>query len=258
MKTSFYFVLWIMIYPLLGLIGGSFINNNSFFVALIAVWGLSWLLNGSMPETIQYERTCRMGEIMEDAYTGNVAAFGKRLSRQAIVEVVGACYFIVSTAVLLLMTINGYSDWIALAVFAFLSLGAIARSVTLIKADSSLKRNPTAGQCAEISDKVYDLNYEAYAQDRAGYTLQEMLTPRPRHFKAFQIFSMVMAVIAAVLGLIFIVRGAALFLPRYSFEAGAYGGMQLLYGALALYFGVRDIIDIVRSLRMLRSVAPSA
>ncbi len=41
MKTSFYFVVWILIYPLLGLLHNSFIDNNSFLVALAAVWGLS-------------------------------------------------------------------------------------------------------------------------------------------------------------------------------------------------------------------------
>ena len=31
MKTSFYFVVWIVIYPLLGLLHNEFIYNNSFF-----------------------------------------------------------------------------------------------------------------------------------------------------------------------------------------------------------------------------------
>ncbi len=34
MKTSFYFVLWILIYPILGLLNNSFINENSFVVPL--------------------------------------------------------------------------------------------------------------------------------------------------------------------------------------------------------------------------------
>lgn len=39
MKTSFYFVLWILIYPILGLFNNSFIDNNAFIVALAIVWG---------------------------------------------------------------------------------------------------------------------------------------------------------------------------------------------------------------------------
>lgn len=34
MRTSFYFVLWILIYPILGLFNNSFTDNNAFIVAL--------------------------------------------------------------------------------------------------------------------------------------------------------------------------------------------------------------------------------
>lgn len=55
MKTSFYFVLWILIYPILGLFHSSFIDNNSYIVALAIVLGLSWILNRLMPTTLSYE-----------------------------------------------------------------------------------------------------------------------------------------------------------------------------------------------------------
>lgn len=63
MKTSFYFVLWIMIYPILGLFNNSFIDNNAFVVALVAVWGLSWLLNQVMPKTLTYERVTQVASV---------------------------------------------------------------------------------------------------------------------------------------------------------------------------------------------------
>ncbi len=52
MKTSFYFVLWILVYPILGLLNNSFINENTFVLALALVWGLSWLLNQAIPKTL--------------------------------------------------------------------------------------------------------------------------------------------------------------------------------------------------------------
>ncbi len=75
MKTSFYFVLWILIYPLLALFNNSFIDNNSFIIALAVVWGVSYLLNRSIPDTIRYERIERSFPIMETVYTGNVKTF---------------------------------------------------------------------------------------------------------------------------------------------------------------------------------------
>ena len=75
MKTSFYFVLWILIYPILGLLNISFINNNTFVVALAAVWGISWLLNQTMSKTHTYERASQIAPILEDVYTCNVESF---------------------------------------------------------------------------------------------------------------------------------------------------------------------------------------
>ncbi len=79
MKTSFYFVLWILIYPILGLFNNDFIAENSFVVAIAVVWSLSWLLNRMMPDTLTYERVSQIAPVMENVYTGNVEAFIKRL-----------------------------------------------------------------------------------------------------------------------------------------------------------------------------------
>ena len=114
MKTSFYFVLWILIYPILGLFNNGFINNNAFIVALAAVWGLSWLLNRLMPQTLTYERVSQIAPILEDVYTGNVASFGKRLTRESSIELVTAIYFAVTTIVIgIAVFIAGINDWIA-------------------------------------------------------------------------------------------------------------------------------------------------
>ncbi len=86
MKTGFYFVLWILIYPILGLLNNSFINNNAFIVALAVVWGLSWLLNRVMPKTLTYEQVTQIAPILEDVYTGNVPSFKKRLSKETTIK----------------------------------------------------------------------------------------------------------------------------------------------------------------------------
>ena len=143
MKTSFYFVLWILIYPILGLLNNSFIDNNAFIVALAVVWGLSWLLNRIMPNTLTYERALNVAPILEDVYTGNVASFSKRLSKEATIELVTAIYFIVTTIVIAIAIFKaGVNDWIALLIFGFFTFGAISRSARLIKAKINLKNNP--------------------------------------------------------------------------------------------------------------------
>lgn len=244
MKTSFYFVLWILIYPILGLFNNSFIDNNAFIVALAIVWGLSWLLNRIMPVTLTYERASQIAPVLEDVYTGNVSAFMKRLSRESNIEIVTAIYFIVTTIVIAFAIFKaGVNDWIALAIFGFFTYGAITRSFSLSRAKAGLKSNPTPEKCMEIADDTYKLDYASYynAHNRVAYA--DMLPPKPKHFQVFKVFSIVISVIASLFGLLYIILGIIIMLSQSSLEAGAVAGMYFLYGSLAAYFGAKDFVS---------------
>lgn len=244
MKTSFYFVLWILIYPILGLFNNSFIDNNAFIVALVIVWGLSWLLNRMMPDTLTYERVSQVAPILEDVYTGNVSSFKKRLVRESNIETVTAIYFIVTTIVIALAVFKArINDWIALVIFGFFTYGAISRSISLIRARAILKSNPTPEQCMEIADETYGLDYASYYEQHQGVCYADMLPPRPKYFTAFKVFSVVIAAIASLLGLLYIISSVVIMLSQTTFGAGALAGMYFLYGSLAAYFGVKDFIS---------------
>lgn len=244
MKTSFYFVLWILIYPILGLFNNSFIDNNAFIVALAIVWGLSWLLNRMMPDTLTYERVSQVAPILEDVYTGNVASFKKRLVRESNIETVTAIYFIVTTIVIALAIFKaGVNDWIALVIFGFFTYGSISRSISLMRAKAALKSNPTPEQCMEIADETYKLDYASYYDAHNGVSYQDMLPAKPRYFTAFKVFSVVIAAIASLLGLLYIILGVLIMLSQTTLEAGAIAGMYFLYGSLAAYFGVKDFVS---------------
>lgn len=250
MKPSFYFVLWILIYPILGLFNNSFVDNNAFLIALAVVWGLSWLLNRVMPETLAYERALEVGPILEDVYIGNVESFSKRLSRDSLVEGFTSVYFCITTIVIAMaIFIMGVNDWIALILFALFTYGAVPRAVSFIKAYHNLKRNPVPEECVDIVDNTYKLNYASYYEDRQNCSLEQMLSSRPKHFKVFQIFSLVMAVIAGLLGIVYIVLAIWLAVVNHSVEAETVAVMYFLYGSLASYFGVKDTLSIVTQLK---------
>lgn len=244
MKTSFYFVLWILIYPILGLFNNSFIDNNAFIVALAIVWGLSWLLNRIMPDTLTYE----VAPILEDVYTSNVDSFKKRLVRESNIETVTAIYFTVTTVVISLAIFKaGVNDWIALVIFGFFTYGAISRSISLMRAKATLKSNPTSEQCMEIADETYKLDYASYYDARNGVSYQDMFPPKPKYFKTFKVFSVVISAIASLLGLLYIILGVLIMLSQTTLEAGAVAGMYFLYGSLAAYFGVKDFVSCLHS-----------
>jgi len=247
MKTSFYFVLWILIYPILGLLNNSFINENSFVIALALVGGLSWLLHRLMPEILTYEGISETAPIMEDIYSGNVTSFKKRLSREAWIETVTAIYFCVTTVVIGIAIFKvGVNDWIALAVFALFTFGAISRSANLMKANSSLKSEPTPEQCMKIAEKTYKLDYAAYYEERQNSTYESMLPQCPRRYKVFQWFSIIIAAIASLLGLLHIILSLVIMLNNSDIETQAVACMCFLYGSLAAYFGIKDSTTILQ------------
>lgn len=250
MKTSFYFVLWILIYPLLDLFGSRAVYENSFLLALIIVWGVSWLINRSIPGILRYERVAEAAPILEDIYSDRIDAFRRRLARQTAVEAFTGVYFCVSTFAIAVMVFKyGMSDWLALAIFAFFSFGIVARSVKLGKARASVSANPTQEQCADVADEIYHLNYAAYAERRNTMPYATMLPPKPRYYAVFQTVSLLFAAVCALLGLIFFVLGVVDMFSQDSMAFTAIASMTFLYGSLAAYFGIKDTASIIRSLR---------
>ncbi len=250
MKTSFYFVLWILIYPILGLFNNDFIAENSFVVAVAIVWGLSLLLNHMMPKTLAYERVSQIAPIMENIYKDNVNAFIKRLRTETRIETFTSIYFLVTTAVIAYAVFKvGVNDWIALIIFGFFTFGTISRSINLSKNLAKVKSNPAPEQCAETAEEVYKLDYAAYYEGRQSNAYELMLPPRPQHFKAFQIFSIVIAGICALFGILYIISAIIIIIGSSSLAEDALAGMYFLYGSLATYFGIKDFVTTFQSLR---------
>ena len=252
MKTSFYFVLWFVIYPILGQFNNSFIDNNAFVIALAIVWGLSWLLNKIMPKTLAYERATQVFPILENVYTGNVASFKKRLARRSYIEVITAIYFSITTLVIAIAVIKfGINDWISLAIFLFFTIATVSRSSILLKATMQLKGNPTPEQCMEIVDETYKLDYNSYFEMRSMAAYDEIFPPKPTFFKVFIIFSIIIAIIVAFFGLYLCIIDGFVLLTFQTLEIPdeelAFAGMYFLYGTLAAYYGIKDIISCIRS-----------
>lgn len=251
MKTSFYFVIWIIIYPLLGLLNSPVLNQNAFIVALIVVWALSWYINRSMPLTLRYEAAVSRVGVMELLYSGNVAEIRKRLARQTMVQFISAVYF-GATFVFVLYSVLQHSDandWIALVLFGFFAFGAINSAVTLNKAKWQIANDSSEESCSDVLRRIYHLDYDSYRNSREAASVAELLPPAPPHIKAFRIFSLIVAVICALLGIIYLLRGIFLFASGASGVGISAGIMYFLYGSLAAYFGVKDTIDIISLLR---------
>ena len=253
MKTSFYFFLWIIIYPLLGLTHSSWVYQNSFIVALFIVWILSWILNKNMPETLKYEGISEMSTIMEEVFTGNIQSFRKRLSRRVVVDFITSVYMGVAFVFILFSMMKGSADdWIALLIFGFFAFGAISRAVKLNQVNQRLNQNPTKEECAVVIQEIYQIDYTSYYNARLYSTAEAMLPPQPKHFKAFQIFSFVIAIVCALFGLFYLILSIIILAENRSAEAISGGIMYFLYGSLAAYFGIKDSVSCINYFKRFR------
>ena len=249
MKTSFYFVIWIIIYPLLGLIHSPWIDENAFIVALFIVWILSWVINNSMPDIIRYERIRKVNIIMEEIYTGNLKAFMARISRQVTVRFVTAIYF-ATTFLFILFTIFGSiaDEWFALLIFGFFTFSSITGTHQLNKVLNRLKLNLTREECEEVAKNLYKVDYSSYYSQRQTHTFAEMFPPVPSGYKAFSVFSALMAIACSLLGLWCLINSIiTLVISHTSLITSAL--MYFLYGSLACYFGIKDTIESWSSFR---------
>lgn len=243
MKTSFYFVVWIVIYPLLGFLGNAWIDEHSFFVALICVWALSWFLNQVMPETIAYERKFSLAQIMNEVYTCNVDGFRRRLSRMSMIEFIGLLYFVATFLfTLFIMKVGGSTGIFELIVFGLLAAGTIINTVKLQKYSRQLRKNPDPQESVAIVEEM-GMDYTTYYEERQNSDQNALVPPAPRNFSIFQIFSLIAAGICTLLGIVFIILAILYFVGNTSFGATSFGIMFLLYGSLATYYGIKDCIS---------------
>ena len=244
MKKSFYFFLWIIIYPLLGLLHNPWVYQNSFIVALFVVWGLSWILNKNMPDTLGYERLSETATILEEVYSGNVRAFMQRLYRMVNVDFISAIYLGVAFVFVIFSMVRGSADdWIALLIFGIFAFAAISRAVKLNQVYQRIKHNPTPDECAVVVEETFRVDYAGYYHNRMHTSAEAMLPPPPKHFMAFQIFSLVIAIICALFGLFYLFMSIIILAENRSAEAISGGIMYFLYGSLAAYFGIKDTVS---------------
>lgn len=260
MKTSFYIMVWSLLFLFLVLINNSFIDKHALLVnivfveALAIVCGLSWFLNRLMQDTLSYERVLQNAPILEDVYTGNVSSFYKRLVRDCYIGTVTAIYFVFTTVVITLSIFKAGANVniAAEVIYGIFTYGAISRSLSVIRAKAKLKSNPTPEQCMKIADKTYKLDYASYCYARTGSSYQDMLPSEPEHFKVYNVLSTVIPAIVALPGLYYIVLGILCSMWMMSAMnlddeyIGAIGTLFLL-GSLPAYFGVKDFVSCIRT-----------
>lgn len=258
MKNAFYFFFWLFLIFLIGEIttypeyyydcevsdGTSFGDLVMLFIP-IAI-GIIMIVKNFMPNIIAYEKTLTNYPILEDVYTMNVTSFRKRLKRDTNMACLSAAYFClvaISSFILLFSTILA----LPAAIFLYVAVRAIFRSINFVKAYSMLKRNPTSQTCLDIAEYTYDLDYTTYYEEHQDRTYKEVFPPVPRYYNFFRFTSIIFAAITAYAGMTLV----SLSLLRGHYELinvlSTLAAIQLF--APALFLGIKDLITYIFTLK---------
>ncbi|MDE7510407.1 MAG: hypothetical protein K2M62_09810 [Muribaculaceae bacterium] len=250
MRTSFYFLFWILIYPILDIVGVP--NGISFFVALGAMIVLNRILNSTMSPTLGFEKKLREMPMLSEVFEGDVNAFLKRLKGMRRLSLIGACYLVLNTLVLLYcVLVTDGKDWLLMLIFGYIALGSVMRTVKYSQLISKITDNPTAEECMNVACDDLNYDYPTYYEAMTSGGVKAYLEDKPSHFGIFQNVSMIIAVITSILGIITLISGAVLTLLG-SYIAGFVAGTMLLYGGLAFYYGITDCLEIGKNKGLLK------
>ena len=165
MKTSFYFVLWIMIYPILELTGVAFLQENSFIVALLIVmFVVPHLTKKIFEKDIIYSHNKRVIDYFETIYTNNVAKIKKNLMTNIILNSVVFIYFVSYVVGILVIGVpDALLQYIVFGVLSLLAGSWIVKNVS---------------QYMKIKD------IETFDEDNLEYVLTENDLPIYEEYKA--------------------------------------------------------------------------
>ncbi len=241
MKTSFYFVLWIIIYPILDFLGVS--SDYSFFVALIAIWGLSYVINKNMASIIAYDRFTAAYGICEIVAHGQRDRLSRKLITRIVLTAITFLYMAGMSALLIYQVMEHRTyDLVPLIIFGMITVGTIMQMSLLLKAKRALKDDDFE-RTLQLGFNISPGFYEKVV--RMGADVRRNQSQRPKRYSVYLAVSLLFALLCTLLGLggILLDFFITLAYSPLTSQSGLTASIYSLYGSLALIFGIKDIID---------------
>lgn len=240
MKTSFYFFFWFIIYYLIGLTGSQLLIKNDFFVALIIVYFISRLDRKLFAPELTYQANLNRAYIFEIFYSNDAKKMTNILGRQCLSQTIMAVYCLLTVVGLLAL---GNSDIIAYIIFGFFGLASMIASSKTFNQYRNVKQNGIP----DFSESPYsddEESYSRYRELRQSYTAKQLLPKAPKMSKWVNLASIIFAG-ACICGGLFYLLLILFGIDNMNFLFSA----MLIWSLLALYFGVKDLIDSIRGIK---------
>ena len=245
MKTSFYFVFWILIYPLIDMLNIPFLNENSFFIACIFImFILPKIVNRIFKKDLVYLQQKANIDSLEDIYSNNLTKIRKNIFTNILLTGVSFIYFV---SFIIGINILSFSDSILLyIVFGFLSI---------VYGNGLIKQLKLYWELKDIeyidNDSIYllidDNNipyYENYYETRQYNSYNDICSQLGNPRKAFKITSIIFSIISIILGITLLIIWLPVLL--YANTGESFIIAMILYASMAFFYGVKDIIETIR------------
>ena len=244
MKVSFYFVLWLLACMPSILLDIPFLDKYGFLFALVIVILTDVIVGKLLKKQIVYQRSCERIAIMEMAYNNDYKQYKRQVSLMMIACTLNfVCVLLIFIAMFLLFSDVPLIDYILLGVFTlWAGLAFLYHIISYIKVVKDGK--------IVLNKRDADLFME-YKAERDKYTLEEMLQPyRPKYYKAMNVANSIFAVLSIIIGLLTFAHLYA-FRGELISDAELIGTSLIIYGVLAVYFGIKDLLNTSNSQKYL-------
>lgn len=237
MITSFYFVMWILIYFLIIISGSYVLNEYGFFVAFIGVYLIGAAATALCRDVIARRNKREFISLLEIYYTGDHAKLCSILHKRLLLLAASFIYMVVATAGLLL----GHASWIIIGIFAFFTF-TTGRAVHRANAEYQELRQ-SSSLAFPSSGPWYDA-LRNYAANRQVADFKDLCPMPTTAEKALRIFNILMSLLCILIGAFFIYLYGSLYLTYGSSHPEAV--INLAYGLLALVYGINDLYTLIK------------
>ena len=246
MKTSFYFVAWILVYVLIDILNIQLLKENSFVAACVIVWGGAYIMNKVFATNIQNQHIREIAKFYEKIYTDDVSGLRKEVFKDLILEISATIYLLL--AIIGFATLNA-GEFVLYVVFGFLFLLSCKNSYKLLVKYNSIKNVDYLSEFTEdsitnfLTEEEIDC-YNSYCTERNNHSFKEMYPPKERSYKIFQITSIVFSIVCILLGAVLLVYWLPLFF--FANQGGFLITAMVLYASMALFYGIKDLINCLK------------
>ena len=148
MKTSFYFVAWILVYVLIDILNIQLLKENSFVAACVIVWGGAYIMNKVFATNVQNQHIREIAKFYEKIYTDDVSGLRKEVFKDLILEISATVYLLL--AIIGFATLNA-GEFVVYVVFGFFFLLSCKNTYKLLVKYNSIKNVSSLSEFTEDS-----------------------------------------------------------------------------------------------------------